>query len=92
MDLLKIALKLGPFCNAELYRRVLSVAIEARSLDVAASPYDARTKYGIEAIPIETPRGRKEYKRRQTALMKRTEPIRKDLLENYERFLSEFEQ
>ena len=88
MDLLKVALKLGPFCDSELFRRVLSITLEARELDVAASPYDAMTEYGVEAIPIETLEGRKEYKRRQTELMKRTEPIRNDLLENYGEFLS----
>eukprot|EP00536_Pseudo-nitzschia_multiseries_P008924 jgi/Psemu1/325412/estExt_fgenesh1_pg.C_2370005 len=91
MDLLKIALKLGPFCDAELFRKVVAVAIRARSLDVAASPYDANSNcdYGIEPIRIETRHGRNEYRRRQTELMKRAaEPVRKELLEEYERFLS----
>lgn len=88
MDLLKIALKLGPFCNPDLFRRVLALTVEARFLDVAASPYDAKTGYGVEPIRIETSSGRNEYKQRQIELMKRAAPIREDLLENYEHFLS----
>lgn len=40
MDLLKIALKIQPFCDANLLQRVLQVVLQARRLDVAASPYD----------------------------------------------------
>lgn len=87
MDLLKIALKLGPFCEPRLFREVLALTVDARSLDVAASPYETSKDYGVEAILVETPGGKKEYKEKQTSLMKKAEPIRKDLLENYERFL-----
>ena len=88
MDLLKIALKLGPFCDSQLFRRILSITIEARILDVAASPYDAETDHGVEPIRIEIPSGKREYKRRQIELMKLATPIRKDLIRNYDIFLS----
>lgn len=88
MDLLKIALKLGPFCEPDLFRRVLKVTIAARSLDVAASPYDAHTRYGVEPICIETSSGRNEYKQRQLELMKEAQPIRRELLENYNQFIA----
>ena len=88
MDLLKIALKLGPFCDPNLFCRVLEITVSARCLDFAASPYDAQTDYGVEPIFIETDFGRNEYKQRQMELMRRAHPIRKDLLENYEQFLS----
>lgn len=88
MDLLKIALKLGPFCDSLLLRRILALTVEARALDVAASPYDAKTDYGVEPIFIETSAGRTAYKQRQTELMKKAAPVREDLLENYEAFLS----
>jgi hypothetical protein len=42
----------------------------------------------VEPIRIETSLGRNEYKQRQIELMKRAAPIREDLLENYEHFLS----
>jgi hypothetical protein len=86
MDLLKMALKLQPFCDAELLRRVLEVALEARELDVAASPYDA-SEYGVGVVPVETSEGRLEYKRRQQALMKKADPIRRELLKAYDNFI-----
>ncbi len=88
MDLLKIAMKLGPFCEPDLFCRVLTLTVDARLLDVAASPYDAQTNYGVDPIPIETPEGRHEYKQRQMELMKRANPVRRDLLKNYEEFLA----
>jgi hypothetical protein len=87
MDLLKMTLKLQPFCDASLLQRVLEIALEARKLDVAASPYDA-SEYGVGVVPIETPEGRTEYKRQQTDLMKKAEPVRRDLLKAYYCFLS----
>ena len=86
MDLLKMTLKLQPFCDAELLRSVLGIALEARELDVAASPYDA-SQYDVSVIPIETSEGRAEYKRRQTALMKKADPIRRELLKAYDNFI-----
>jgi len=88
MDLLKIAMKLGPFCEPDLFCRVLALAVDARSLDVAASPYDVQTDYGVDPIPIETPAGRNEYKHRQMELMKQANPIRRELLANYNQFLA----
>ena len=89
MDLLKMAMKLGPFCDPNLFCRVLEVVVDARSLDVAASPYDVMD-YGVDPIPIETPQGRNEYKQNQLELMKKAHPIRRDLLQNYQQFLSTF--
>ena len=88
MDLLKLALKLGPFCESDLFCNVLQVTIAARSLDVAASPYDAHTQYGVAPIRIETHAGRNAYKQRQLELMKQAQPIRRALLENYNQFLA----
>jgi hypothetical protein len=87
MDLLKLAIKLQPFCDATLLQRVLHVALQARSLDVAASPYDA-TKYGVGIVPIETEEGRLDYRTRQAELMHQTEPVRQELLTAYNDFLS----
>jgi len=86
MDLLKICLKLRPFNDPVLLQRTLEVALEARRLDVAASPYDA-SSYGVDVVPIETGEGRSEYRRQQKALMQRAEVVRKDLLLLYENFL-----
>ena len=40
MDLLKMALRLQPWLCSELIGDCLEVALDARALDVAASPYD----------------------------------------------------
>jgi hypothetical protein len=87
MDLLKIALKLRPFCDAVLIQRILEIALESRRLDVAASPYEA-TNYGVDVVPIETKEGREEYREQQKELMAKAEPIRRDLLRAYETVLA----
>ena len=86
MDLLKIALKLRPFCDPHLLVDVLGIALESRQLDVAASPYDA-TAYGLGVLPIETADGRAEYRRQQKRLMEQAESVRRKLLAAYEVFL-----
>lgn len=86
MDLLKIILRLQPFCDSDLFLRVLTMSLDARRLDVAASPYDAR-KYGLEVIPVETEEGRALYREKQRELMVRAEPIRRELLDAYNLFL-----
>ena len=62
MDLLKWAWKLGPLLNSDLLCDVLEVALEARRVDVAASPYDA-SAFLAESIRIETEEGRRIYKK-----------------------------
>ena len=87
MDLLKIGLKLSSFVNSDLMCDILETAIEARRLDVEASPYDA-TGYGCDVVAIETSEGRRTYRDRQIALMERAEPVRRRLLRAYDGFLS----
>jgi len=86
MDLLKIALKLQPFLDANLLCDVLEVSIAARKLDVEASPYDV-TSYGGGVVPVETEEGRRLYRSRQKELMERAEPVRKRLLHEYNTFM-----
>lgn len=86
MDLLKITLKLQPFVDPHLLERVLEIALLARMLDVAASPYDA-SGYGVSVVPVETLEGRAQYRQEQTVLMERADPIRRDLLAAYDSFL-----
>lgn len=86
MDLLKMALKLSSFVDSRLLGDVLELSLEARRLDVAASPYDA-SLYGLHPVPIETREGRKMYRREQAALMNKAEPIRRRLLRAYEVFM-----
>ena len=86
MDLLKIVLRLQPFCDAALLVRVLELSMDARRLDVAASPYDA-TDFGVGVVPVDTEDGRAQYRKEQRVLMERAEPIRKELLAAYDIFL-----
>ncbi|GAX18671.1 hypothetical protein FisN_10Hh116 [Fistulifera solaris] len=86
MDLFKMITKLQPFISADLKLRCLSLAVQARRLDVAASPYDA-SAYGITAIPIETSDGRSLYKKKQLQLLKESQPVRLELLAAFEQFL-----
>lgn len=86
MDLLKIALRLSPWVPSELTADALQLALEARKLDVAASPYDA-SAFGIEPILIEHEAGRQVFRARQLQLMERAQPLRTSLLSAYETFL-----
>ena len=86
MDLLKMALRLAPWLAGEIVADALEVALAARSLDVAASPYDA-SRFGLKPIEVETVSGRAEYGRQQLALMEQAAPVRDALLDAYDRFL-----
>jgi hypothetical protein len=86
MDLLKLCLRLSPFCDAVLLQRVLEISLAARKLDIAASPYDL-SSYGVDAVPVETSEGRAQYKKEQISLMRAAEPVREDLLRAYDIFL-----
>jgi hypothetical protein len=86
MDLLQYATRLQPFIDAELVRDILALCLDARRLDVAASPYDATT-YGLSPVPVETPDGRTLYRQRQTELMERAQPLRQQLLDQYDCFI-----
>ncbi len=84
MDLYKWAYKLEPLVPSELLLRCLLLAIDARELDMRASPYDL-AGYGYEPVPIETAAGRAQYVREQTALAQRGVPLRRELLTVCER-------
>ncbi|WP_043497992.1 hypothetical protein [Georgenia sp. SUBG003] len=80
MDLLKIALKLGPACPGELLLDCFELARDIRVLDMQASPYDV-TGLGHATVAIETPAGRAEYVARQREFGERAAPLRNRLLE-----------
>lgn len=86
MDLYKWAYKSSPWISSDLLARTLFFAIEAREIDMRASPYDL-TSYGYEPIPVETPAGRREYEREQLALYQKGLPIRAELIRCLEEIL-----
>ncbi|MGA9873760.1 MAG: 3-methyladenine DNA glycosylase [Rhodococcus sp. (in: high G+C Gram-positive bacteria)] len=79
MDLYKWSYKLAPLVESTLIVDCFELAMAARTVDMRASPYDL-TGYGLEPIAIETPTGRAQYVREQTALMNRAAPLRSELI------------
>ena len=79
MDLYKWASKLGPLVPGELFLDCFELAVDARVLDMEASPYDCRA-HGIGVVPIETPEGKAEYVERQRGLAERGRPLRDRLV------------
>ena len=80
MDLYKWGFKLTPLISSDLLLDYFKFACAARELDMRASPYDL-TDYGYEPIRIETPVGRAEYVRAQSALAERSTGLRQSLLD-----------
>ena len=87
MDIYKWAYKLYPWISSDIIRDAFLLAIDARKIDMKASPYDLSDQ-GLEPIKIETESGRKEYLRYQTDIWKRGLPVRQSLIEAYERLFS----
>lgn len=79
MDLYKWSFKLVPLIPSALILDCFELACAARELDMRASPYDL-SEYGYEPVRIETPAGRAEYVRSQSALAERSAELRRILL------------
>lgn len=79
MDLFKWAIKLGPLVPGDLLLDCFALAVEIRTTDMQASPYDV-SSYGLDAVAIETPDGKAEYVRRQRDLAERSQVLRERLL------------
>nr|WP_051142544.1 hypothetical protein [Corynebacterium accolens] len=88
MDLYKWAWKLGPLVPGDLFLDCLDLAIDARILDMEASPYDCRD-WGLGVVPIETPEGKAAYVNRQRGLAERAQPLRERLVAVMERAYSQ---
>ncbi len=79
MDLYKWTAKLWPWVGADFLAETFFFALEARELDMRASPYDLIAD-GYEPIRIETESGRREYQRLQQQLAERSASLRQRLL------------
>jgi len=86
MDLYKWAFKLYPWISGDLLRDAFLNAVEARRVDMQASPYDARS-FGLEPIRIETEEGRLEYVKKQMEIYQSSMPIRERLISELERVI-----
>jgi hypothetical protein len=82
MDLYKWAFKLYPWISGDIIRNAFLLAVEARYIDMQASPYDLSAE-GLMPIKIETEEGRREYIEKQTLIYEKGIPIRKKLIEQY---------
>jgi hypothetical protein len=80
MDLYKYAMWAHPYLPSEFVADCFSLAREARTLDMQASPYDLR-ELGYEPILMETNEGRAEYIRCQQTLHQRGAVLRAELLD-----------
>ncbi|WP_286689280.1 MULTISPECIES: 3-methyladenine DNA glycosylase [unclassified Aeromicrobium] len=87
MDLYRIAFRLLPFVESTVVLDAFELALEIRTVDMQASPYDVGS-YGLDPIPVEVADGRAEYVRRQRDLAARAEPLRRALLAHVDRLLA----
>jgi hypothetical protein len=83
MDLYKFAYKIAPFVSSDITADAFELAVQARILDMRASPYDLR-EFGFTPICIETKEGREEYAVGQRAVWLRGQPVRERLLSAYQ--------
>lgn len=89
MDLFRYAYQLYPFVSSALLLQALTLALEARKVDMRASPYDVSAFEGCEIpICVETPQGRKLYIAEQERVANAAVPIRQALLSIYDEVLS----
>jgi hypothetical protein len=79
MDLYKWAYKLDPYAPSELVADCFELALDIRSLDMRASPYDL-APLGYAPVRIETAEGRAQYRREQAAFSERAQPLRARLI------------
>lgn len=86
MDLYKWAYKLHPWISSDLILEAFELAIEARTIDMKASPYDL-LKDGLTPIKIETEEGRAEYLVAQQSIYEKGIPVREKIILEYETFL-----
>lgn len=70
----------SPLINSDFVMDCFENAARARQIDMRASPYDV-SEFGLEAIRVESPEGRREYADAQKDLMQASIPLRSNLLD-----------
>ncbi|WP_062521440.1 hypothetical protein [Demequina silvatica] len=83
MDLYKWATKLAPAVPSSLQLEAFALALNVRRVDMQASPYDV-SAFGLDAIEVETPEGKREYASRQRDFAARGAALRARLLASIE--------
>jgi hypothetical protein len=87
MDLYKWGFKLFPWISSDTIRRAFLLALDTRIVDMKASPYDLNSR-GLEPIKIETKAGRMEYVDQQRAIYRRSVPVRRQLIYEYQKLIT----
>lgn len=87
MDVYKWAYKSMPWVGSDLVLDAFELALELRTVDMRASPYDL-APFGFAPIAIETTEGRAEYQRRQKELSEEAQEVRGRLIGVLSRVLS----
>ena len=87
MDVYRWAFKRYPWISSTLILDCFELALEIRSMDMAASPYDL-LHTGLKPVRIETAAGRLEYGKRQKDFSFRAAILRAQLIDQYERIMS----
>jgi len=89
MDLFRYAYQLYPYISSAVLVDALRLALEARKVDMRASPYDVSAFEGCEVpICVETPQGRKLYIEEQERIASTAVPIRKAILRVYDELIT----
>lgn len=89
MDLYKWAYKCMPWIGSDLLRDCFWLALEARGIDMRASPYDLSDYPEYPVIRIETAAGRAEYEQAQREIFQRAQPLRRKLADRIASVLRE---
>jgi len=80
MDLFKYAMWFQPYVPGELVLDCFALAVQAREIDMRASPYDL-ADLGYSPITLETPDGRREYAIAQKQLADDARSVRRRLVQ-----------
>jgi hypothetical protein len=86
MDLYKWAYKFYPWISSELIAETFFIALEAREIDMRASPYDL-SHLGFSPLCIETSAGRTEYQNLQSEISEKAQPVREKLTQAYRQLI-----
>ena len=84
MDLYKWCFRAMPMVGSQLLTECFQLALEARAIDMRASPYDLSDYGEYTPIKIETSEGRAEYERLQREISKNASLLRRRLADTIE--------
>lgn len=87
MDLYKWAFKSMPWIGSDLLKDCFYLAMEAREVDMRASPYDLSSYGDYQPILVETKEGRAEYEDAQKQIYQKGQSVREKLINQLKQVL-----